>query len=88
MFVFFLSVCFCFDQKEKLISLKLELKTARVQSGVFTASNVCLVSSLDLDVLVFLFLKSPKNYIHNKIIVLRWEGSIRVISVLGWVITP
>ena len=41
-----------------------------------------------IDVLVFLFHKSPKNYIHNKIIVLRWDGSIHVIYLLVWVDTP
>ena len=39
-------------------------------------------------VLVFLFLKSPKNYVHNKIIVLRWDGSIHVIYLLVCVNTP
>ena len=41
-----------------------------------------------IDVLVFLFRKSPKNYVHNKIIVLRWDGSIHVIYLLVWVDTP
>ena len=41
-----------------------------------------------IDVLVFLFLKSPKNYVHNKIKVLRWDGSIHVIYLLVWVNTP
>ena len=41
-----------------------------------------------LDVLVFLFLKSPKNYVHNIIIELWWDGSIRVIYLLVWVNTP
>ena len=36
----------------------------------------------------FYFIKSPKNYVHNKIIKLQWDGSIHVIFLLGWVDTP
>ena len=50
------------------------------------------VAGDEIDVLVFLFRKSPKNYVHNKIMytikVLRWDGSIRMIYLLVWVNTP
>ena len=44
--------------------------------------------NVKIDVLVFLFHESPKNYVHNIIIVLRWDGSIHVIYLLVWVDTP
>ena len=36
----------------------------------------------------YFYSMGPKKYIHNKTIRLQWEGSIRVISVLGWALTP